>query len=733
MIKRKGRIYKLDTLNTTLLIGVTEKHAEYLYYGKKLAQMPDDCDFLCGIGYVGEPERKLFSSFGGNDLQSTGVLCEFADGSFTTRFEFLRARFVEKPDISPWPASYVASENKSTSQTLCLEFLDEPSKLKLFLYYTIFEDSDVIAVSTRLRNGGKKDAYICGLPSLQLDLAGDNYTFVTFRGEWANERNKRELSVNGGSVLVNESRLGASSHTANPFVMLKKPGSVYAFNLIYSGNHKETAESDFLPRTRVTVGVNDFMLRKKLAAGEDFFTPEAVMCFASDEDSASRAMHGFVSSHIVRGKWKDKERPVLINNWEATYFDFTKEKIWDLANVATDLGIELLVIDDGWFGHRDDDTSSLGDWFDYEQKTGGIAALAEGIRERGLKFGIWVEPESISEDSELYKKHPEYVMKVPGREPLRWRNQLMLNLADVNVQKYLIRVISNVITETKATYVKWDYNRHMTDCFSKEGLNGAYFIEYMKGFYTVVGKIVSRFPSVLFEGCAGGGGRFDLGILCYMPQIWTSDNTDARCRMKIQTGTSFGYPQSSISCHVSASPNHQTGNASSLETRFNVAACGVFGYETDLTALTDAEKETVKKQITFYKKYRKVLQYGEMYRLGDAFQDEISGFICVDRNKTLAIASVAVDPRWKYANRRVTFKGLDEGTMYEVSYRLQDNYPEEQERFLAGGDLLMNGGVVLKDILWERSAERSANGLFTKMFVIKKISAKAARAVKAKK
>ncbi|MBR2375980.1 MAG: alpha-galactosidase [Clostridia bacterium] len=722
MIRCKGKIYKLDTPNTTLLIGLNEKSAEYLYYGKRLS-VGGDYEIFRSLREYENVQLKLVSSFGEGESHRSGVACQFSDGSYTTRFVFTRAKITEKPDLAPLPSSYACAGEKKSSKTLCLEFVDEPTKVKLFLYYTVFEDSDVIAVSSRLYNGGKKDVHVKNLPSLQLEVWGGGFEFTTFRGEWANERNKISTPVTGGAVLVNESRIGSSSHAANPFVMLQKAGSVYAFNLVYSGNHKESAEKIITGKTRVMVGMNDFMFDKKLGYGESFCSPEAVMCYAPSVDAASLAMQRFVGKHIIREKWQEKERPILINNWEATYFDFNREKILQIADTAAELGVEMFVLDDGWFGHRDEDNSSLGDWFDYEKKTGGIAALAESVRERGLKFGIWVEPEMISEDSELYRKHPEYAMKIPGREPFRIRNQLMLNLADSNVQKYLVRVISAVIAETKAAYVKWDFNRTMTDCFSKEFFGGEYFHEYVKGLYTVMSKLTERFPSVLFEGCAAGGGRFDLGVLCYMPQIWASDNTDARCRVNIQRGTSYGYPASAISCHVSASPNHQTGNAAALETRFNVSACGGFGYEMDLSKLSETERETVKAQIEFFKKYRKTFQFGDLYRLGNLGEDpnaELGGFMYVNASKTQAVATVILE-NFKVSRKRfaIAFKGLDAATMYEVSYRKQSNYADEPQKFTVSGETLINGEIPV-DLLGDVAPERMANGMFTRCLIFKK-------------
>ena len=725
MIRRKKNVYKLDTPSTTLLISAeVGKDAEYLYYGPRLNASVPDYEFLRGVGEGDEACLRLVSSFGGFDQRRNMIACVLADGGFSARFLFRGAKTVDKPDLSPLPSSYAEGNGKKASKTLCLEFCDEPSKLKLYLYYTVFEDCDVIAVSSRLHNGGKKEVTVKNLASLQLDLHGNDYEFVTFHGGHMNEMNAISQPVNGGGIVSNESYIGASSHRSNPFVMLKNDGGVYAFNLVYSGNHKETAEADLTPRTRVLVGINDFMLDKTLEAGKDFYAPEAVMCYAKTEDGISREMHAFVKKHIVRGKWRDKERPILLNSWEGAYFSFDGARILEMAKSAAALGVELFVLDVGWFGKRDDDTSSLGDWYDYEKKTGGLPELAEKIRETGMKFGIWIEPEMISEDSELYRKHPEFAMKIPAREPVRMRSQLMINMADERVQKYLVRVISAVLTDTKAAYVKWDYNRRFTDCYGKGVPSGEYFLKYMEGFYTVIRKLTERFPNVLFEGCASGGGRFDLGMMCFTPQIWTSDNSDARYRLRIQTGASYGYPQSVMGAHVSASPNHQTGNVSPLSTRFHIAAFGAFGYENDPTKYDETEREAVKKQIAFYKKHRKLFQFGEFYRLGKETENAC-GFISVSENKTSALALVAVK-RKKIGenNLRIRFKGLDERTVYEVKFREQEN-AKDVSPIVASGELLMNIGLPLTGRAWnifaDRSEETHGDSVFTRLLVLEKV------------
>ena len=437
------------------------------------------------------------------------------------------------------------------------------------------------------------------------------------------------------------------------------------------------------------------------------------MCFAPDEDTLSTRFHFLVSEHIVRGKWKKKERPVLVNKIDIRIFDFNEEKLLAIAEAAKKTGVELFVLDDGWFGKRDSDTCSLGDWYDNLEKTGGgLASLGEKIRALGLSFGIWVEPEMISEDSDLYRAHPNFAMKIPGRTPTRMRNQLMLNMADERVQNYVVRVISDVIARSGAEYVKWDFNRSMTDCYGKGIFPGEYFHRYMLGYYRVVSKIMKKFPSVLFEGCAGGGGRFDLGNLCYFAQYWTSDDTDARMRIDIQAGSSYGYPQTVMGAHVSASPNHQTGNSNSLDARFNVACGGLLGYELDMTKFTPQEMEEVAQQIEFYKENRKLLQFGDQYRIDEKF---VKGFITVSKDKSMAIAvlnQTVANPAMPLVTVRL--KGLSETTVYDFTRR------DGKGSFTAEGDLLMNGDLPLPDLFDRETVFRNSGGLSSRMYILKK-------------
>ena len=697
MIKKNGHIYRLDTENTSLIIKADT--AEYLYYGKRLNTAGD-------LSVLSGNHRRFITCLGKDaDYSEPAVIAVNADGGFVCDFVFSKARILpDKPEIPGLPSSY------GEGKTLELKYTDK-TKLTLYLYYTAFEDGDVIAVSCKLSNGSKRDVRIHRLMSLRMEIGGTGCEISTFNGCWARERSLYTRTI-GAGTFINESRKGASSHESNPFVMLQGNGGVYTFNFIYSGNHKEIFSCDTHFRTTsVLVGMNDYMFDWKLSPGEEFCSPEAVMGFAPDADSASLRMHAFIREHIVRGKWKKRERPVLVNNWEGTYFSFNEEKLLGMARSAAALGAELFVLDDGWFGRRDDDRSSLGDWFDYAEKLGGsLASLADKIRALGLSFGIWVEPEMISEDSELYRTHPNFAMKIPGREPFRQRNQLMLNLADERVQNYVVRTIGDVIARSGASYVKWDFNRTLSDCYGKGIAPGEYYHRYMLGYYSVVSRLMKKFPFVLFEGCAGGGGRFDLGNLCYFPQIWTSDDTDARERIEIQSGTSYGYPQSVMGAHVSASPNHQTGNASPLSARFNVACGGLLGYELDVTKFTEEERTAVSEQISFYKENRKLLQFGDHYRLE---ADNVYGFITVGKDKNEAIAVVNVlEYRPAMPVPTVRFKGLNPAALYEVGLR------GTEIRFVLGGDVLMNGDIPLGALL--QRMPRESGSIVSGMFVIRK-------------
>ena len=703
MIRKKGQFVRIDTPHTTLVLD--PERGEAVYYGEKLGAA---CEFAAFAG----AGRRIFTVFGRAGGTEHSVALYNADGGTTADFRLSRSRILaEKPALPDLPSSY------GEGKTLELRYTDAPTKVALLLYFTAFEDSDVIAVSAQLCNGSKKPVRLRRLMSLQIDLPGAGYRVHTFEGGWARERHEEVRRLDSG-VFVNQWTTGYSSHARNPFVVAEGDRGLFGFNLVYSGNHKEVFECDGILSTRVLIGMNDFLFDWELLPGESFAAPEAVMCYAPDEDALRSRMQAFVSEHIVRGKWKKRERPVLINNWEGTYFDFTEEKLLDLCAAAKEAGMELFVLDDGWFGKRDSDTCSLGDWQDNPKKTGGgLDSLAAKIREQGLAFGIWMEPEMISEDSDLYRAHPNYAMKIPGRVPERQRNQLMLNLADERVQNFIVRSVSDVLTRSGAAYLKWDFNRSMSDCFGKGVAAGEYFHRYMLGYYRVVAKLVKKFPNVLFEGCAGGGGRFDLGILCYFPQIWTSDDTDARMRVDIQRGTSYAYPQSTMGAHVSACPNHQTFDDNPLSARFHVACGGVLGYELDLTKLSAEERAQIIEQVSFYKENRKLLQFGEQHRISGS--PAVEGFITVAKDASAAIAVVnilQVVP--SQPDLFVRFAGLNPSAVYEVTQVGTD------ERFTAGGDLLMKGCLPLRSLWLEKRDKSCSGGIISRVYLIKKCKAR---------
>ena len=641
---RQNGIIRLDGRNTTYLIRINENGIlENLYYGRKLREdIAPEALFqkrTVGIGTgvaYSEKEDMLFlqtacletSTPGKGDFRSPAVVIEYDDdngnkGMTTLDFVYKAHRVLAgKPENKALSAcSYADDPNEAT--TVQIQLQDRKLPIVMQLDYTIFYGCDVIARSCTIVNRTDKPITIRNLASLQLDLPDAEWNIVSFDGAWAREREITRRRLENGITEIS-SNCGVSGAYHNPAIFLERPdctaryGECYAFNLIYSGNHREIIEKSPFGQTRVQTGINPQTFSWTLKPGKEFTTPEAVMTFSAfGNDSASVNMHVFVNKHIVRGAWKFRERPVLCNNWEATYFNFTESRIVELARSAKELGVELFVLDDGWFGRRDNDRTSLGDWFVNTKKLpDGITKLANRIHDMDMMFGIWVEPEMISRNSRLFDEHPDWAIMIPGRDPSVGRNQFILDLTRKDVRDYLVNVMAGVFNVSRADYVKWDMNRIFSDLHSAASINmGEFFHRYVMGLYDIFSRLTKAFPKVLFEGCASGGNRFDLGILCFMPQIWTSDNSDALCRTAIQDGTSYAYPVSSMGAHVSAIPNHQTLRRTDIESRFNVAAFGVLGYEMDLGALNPQEKQIVREQIAFYKQHRALFQYGRFYRL----------------------------------------------------------------------------------------------------------------------
>ena len=631
-------IFVLETAHTSYIIRITEsRHPSHLYYGRRIEvgsekdieALIERKEFEPGNSIVYSEEHPTtaledlcleMSSLGHGDIREPFVELIKPDGSRSCDFLYEDAVIGNSlPALRELPCSYSES---GQGESLCLTLRD--GELRLELNYYVYPACDVITRTARLINGGKERIELLRLMSTQLDLYGAGWSVTTFRGAWTREMNKVTVTLPAGK-LVNESRTGTSSNRSNPFFMVhaadatEDHGDVYGFNLVYSGNHYAAAEVNAFDKTRVVSGVQPQGFRYLLEEGDCFETPEAVMTYSPlGFTGQSVNMHRFVREHIVRGEWKDKERPVLLNSWEASYFHISERSLVSLGRAAKELGVELLVMDDGWFGERNDDTGSLGDWDENPKKLpGGLKSLCKKINAIGLDLGIWVEPEMVNVQSKLYEAHPDWAMAVPGQLHSEGRHQRILDLCNPAVVEYLIDKMTEVFSKADIRYVKWDMNRIFSDVYSPylpARQQGEVAHRYMLGLYRVMRTLCERFPQILFEGCASGGNRFDLGILCYFPQIWGSDNTDALCRARIQEGYSYGYPLSCVGSHVSASPNHQTLRETPLETRFNIAAFGVLGYELDVKDMFKIQKTHMKSQILLYSVWREVFQTGQFYR-----------------------------------------------------------------------------------------------------------------------
>jgi alpha-galactosidase len=585
---------------------------------------------------------KEYSGAGEMDYHTPATIVRQENGSNALMLKYKNYKIEDgKPKLEGLPAAYVEDEKEAQTLTITLE--DELTGLEYDLLYTVYRDVSIITRSVKVRNAGKQSVFLEKVASLQLDFVDKDFDSICLPGAHANERHLERSSVGYGIQKFGSIR-GTSSHQMNPFLALadKKTdefsGDVYGFAFAYSGNHSFEVEKDQLDQTHLVIGINDYNFSWKLDAGSEFQTPEVLMTYSDKGlNKMSQAFHEIIRECIVRSKFKHADRPILVNNWEATYFDFNEEKLKTIVDEAKNLGIEMFVLDDGWFGHRDDDNSSLGDWTIYKKKFPlGLGHFADYVHEQGLKFGLWFEPEMISYDSELYKKHPEYLMHVPGRKPSPSRNQYVLDLTREEVIDDLFEQISAILKEGSVDYVKWDMNRHLSDVYSTslpKDRQGEVYHRYVLGLYELMERITSAFPDVLFEGCSGGGGRFDAGFAYYMPQIWTSDNTDAVSRLTIQYGTSLVYPISMTTAHVSAIPNHQTGRKTPFETRGNAAMSAVFGYELDLTKMSQEDKDQVKEQVACYKEIRKLVQYGNFYRLKSPIETNQAAWMFVSDDK----------------------------------------------------------------------------------------------------
>jgi alpha-galactosidase len=591
--------------------------------------------------------------------------------------------------------SLFAGEEDTDVQTLEVTLKDLYDEIYVTLRYGIFEQSDVITRSAVIENRGDFVLELKSAMSMNLDFLGGNPDLIHFYGKHTGERQFERTDLLHGISGISSTR-GISSHQHNPFAILcskdatEEHGDCWTVSLLYSGSFKIQTERDQLDGIRIICGLHDQEFCWPLEKGESFETPEAVLAFSDSGLSClSHTLHEAYQRHLIRGPWKNQRRPILVNNWEATYFDFNADKLLAIAKQASALGMDMMVLDDGWFGKRDDDNSGLGDWEVNEKKLGcTLGELADRIHGLGLKFGIWIEPEMISEDSDLYREHPDWAFTVPGRDPVRGRNQLVLDLTRAEVREYVKGCIEKLLDSADIQYVKWDMNRTVDNVFSHaapDASQGALMHRYVLGVYELLEAMLAKQPDLLLEGCCGGGGRFDAGMLYYSPQIWCSDNTDAIERLRIHYGTSFGYPMSAVSAHVSACPNHQNHRETPFTTRGICAMQGAFGYELDLGRLSENEKECVKEQIRIYKENWELFQQGTYYRLSSPFEEkDFTAWSYVSKDASRAVLSaVYTDLRSNARPLRVRFRGLDAGAIYDV------------EGVHCTGASLMNGGYVL--------------------------------------
>ena len=719
IMNQAEQVFTLQTKRTTYQM----KAGDYgillhLYYGARV----EDCtmDYLLhrkDVGFSGNPyeagEDRTFSldtlpqefpSYGVGDYRNNCVgVCQ-ADGTRAADFRYVSWEIREGAHKIPGlPCLFDEDE---TAETLVIFLEDAASSLKLELYYVVFADRDVIARSARITNGGKEAVRLEKMMSACLELPNGSWEAIHFHGRHAMERRLERLPLMHGTMEVG-SRRGTSSHQHNPGVILCSPdateehGCCYGLSLIYSGSFSMEIEMDQMDSVRAVCGINPEFFEYRLEPGEAFDTPQLMMTYSgSGLGRMSANFHSIIRHNLCRGKYKFARRPVLINNWEATYFDFNEEKILSIARQASELGIEMLVLDDGWFGSRDSDNAGLGDWFvNTDKLKGGLTDLVTGINGLGMKFGIWIEPEMVNEDSRLYREHPDWALTIPGRKPCRSRNQLVLDMSRSEVRDYVFDSIAAVLKSANVEYVKWDMNRSICDVYSAvlpKERQGEVYHRYVLGIYDLMERFTSSFPNILFEGCSGGGGRFDPAILYYSPQIWGSDDTDGIERLEIQYGTSFFYPISAVGSHVSAIPNHQTGRRTPLATRGVVAMAGSFGYEMDLNLLTEDEKEAVKAQVEDYKKYYDLIHNGDYYRLASPQGD--SGFtawqfVSGDKTRTL-LNLVITHVRANAPDLWFKLRGLDP----EKRYRLEENGR------IYSGSALMNAGISIPMIMGDYPA-----------------------------
>lgn len=703
------RIFTLTTAHTTYQMQAdAQGYLLHLYYGARTA---GEMDYLLNYGdrgFSGNPNSagndrtysldalpQEYPSLGTGDFRNYALNIENADGSQCCNPVYITHE-IEAGKYTLKGLPFVrAEENEAETLKIILE--DPVTKVELHLLYGVLEKEDIITRSVIIKNVGKAPVTVKKAQSACLDFLHGDYDLIKFYGRHAMERNMERMPVSHESIRIG-SRRGTSSHQYNPGVILagkntnEDSGSCYGMLFVYSGNFLVEAEKDQYDQTRIQMGLTDELFAYPLEAGAEFIAPEVILSYTNKGLSRlSQQYHHCIMNHICQGKYVHANRPVLINSWEAAYFDFTGDTIVELAKEAKALGIDMVVMDDGWFGKRNDDNSSLGDWYVNEEKLGGtLTKLIERVNAEGVKFGIWIEPEMVSEDSDLYREHPDWAITIPGRKPVRSRNQLVLDFSRKEVRDEIFKRICAVLDQGNVEYIKWDMNRSLADIYAP---NVTY--DYVLGVYDFLEKLTNRYPDILIEGCSGGGGRFDAGMLYYTPQIWCSDNTDAINRTRIQYGTSFFYPVAAMGSHVSAVPNHQTGRVTSMHTRGVAAMSGTFGYELNPALLNAKEKAEIRAQLAQYREYQELIREGDYYRLSNPFQDNFAAWMVVSDDRSKALVSVIrltaeANPPAAY----VTLKGMEEDAFYR----------EKTTGKVYPGAALMEAGILLPAAVSEYEA-----------------------------
>lgn len=731
---KQSKCFHLYNNEVSYIMRIMENgQLENLYYGKKIHDKEDFAYFhdeamrsqmsvcipepgLLSMQYT----RQEYPSYGTGDYRSPAVTIAQENGSRIIDFKYAGHEIYSgKKEILPLPATYV--EEKEEAETLEVTLHDNVMDTDLILSYTIYEAYPVITRNTKFVHKGKEKIVLERAMSASVEFLDMDYEMVQLSGGWSRERyvKNRKLEMGIQSIQSLNGTCCGAEH--NPFLALKRPhttesqGEVYGFSLVYSGNYLGQVEVSTFDMTRVMMGINPEDFSWELKSGESFQTPEVVMVYSDKGlNKMSQTYHRLYRKRLMHGEWRDKARPILLNNWEATYFDFNEEKILTIAKKAKEAGVELFVLDDGWFGARNDDYRGLGDWYvNLEKLPDGISGLSRKVEELGLKFGLWVELEMVNKDSDLYRAHPDWIISAPNRFESHARHQNVLDFSRKEVVDYIYEMIAKVIRESSISYIKWDMNRYMSEPYSKGSApceQGKVMHKYILGVYDLYTRLTTEFPHILFESCASGGARFDPAMLYFAPQTWCSDDTDASERTKIQYGTSYVYPIVSMGSHVSAVPNHQMHRITPIETRANVAYFGTFGYELDLNLLSDAEIETVKKQIAFMKEHRELIQMdGDFYRLLSPFEENETAWMVVSSDKTQAVAAFyqrlnKVNASWL----RLKLDGLDANTKYEVSCdmapvasydaKIAEAYGHKTEEdsvktYQAYGDELMSAGI----------------------------------------